>query len=307
MRTISDEDIPNNVNYRAVIMEMKRQFLMVSEGTSKILHRKRISSTNGTLDVMGAISEEDGIGAVKHYFYGKNIDFLVSLFSTETSEIILAITGKKLTRIRTAAATGLATDILSRKDSRLLACIGTGFQALEQIRAISQIRSIDQVLINDLNTARMKSLKDVIEEELDIEVVLQDKVGSNFSNADIIVTATTSKTPVIADQFIGNRTHISSIGSYLPEMKEIETQTICKSKIVAVDSLEETENSVGEIIDSLSSGCVSKVQINEFTNLVRGEIKIRENAERSTTYFKSIGVGIEDLTVAKMLYEGALL
>jgi ornithine cyclodeaminase/alanine dehydrogenase-like protein (mu-crystallin family) len=307
MRTISDEDIPNNVNYQAVIMEMRRQFLMVAGGTSKILHRKRISSMSGTLDVMGALSEEDKIGVVKHYFYGKNIDFLVSLFSTETSEILLAITGKKFTRIRTATATGLATDLLSRKDSRLLACIGTGFQALEQIRAICQIRSIDQVLINDLNTARMKSLKSVIEQELGIDVVLQDKVSSNFSKADIIVTATTSKTPVIADQFIGDRTHIISIGSYLPEMKEIETQTICKSKIVAVDSLEETENSVGELIDSLSSGCVSKEQINEFTNLVKGEIKLRENAQRSTTYFKSIGVGIEDLTVAKMFYEGTLL
>jgi len=306
MKIISDENIPDTVNYRDVIGELRGQFLTVAEGKSKILHRKRVTSISGTLDVMGAISEEDKIGVVKSYFYGRNIDFLVSLFSTETSEILLAITGKKFTRIRTAAATGLATDILSRKDSRLLACIGAGFQSIEQIRAISQVRSIEEVIISDLNTSKMESLKSTVEKEMGIDAALKEKVDSDFLNADIIITATTSKTPVISDQFIGNETYINSIGSYLPEMKEIETQSICKSRIIAVDSLEETENSVGEMIDSISSGCVSKEHINEFTDLVTGKIKIRENTERATAFFKSIGVGIEDLAVAKMIYDGRL-
>jgi len=94
MKIISDENIPDTVNYRDVIGELRGQFLTVAEGKSKILHRKRVTSMSGTLDVMGAISEEDKIGVVKSYFYGRNIDFLVSLFSTETSEILLAITGK---------------------------------------------------------------------------------------------------------------------------------------------------------------------------------------------------------------------
>ena len=306
MRTISDDGIPSTVNYQDVVKEMKREFLMVSKGTSKILHRKRISSGDGTLDVMGALNDEDKIGVVKHYFYGKDVDFLISLFSMETSEILLAITGRKLTRIRTAGATALATDILSRKDSKVLGCIGSGFQALEQIRAISQVRNIDQVLIYDLNISRMESLRDIVKKEIDVDVTLQAKVGDNFKNADIIVTATTSKTPVIADHNIGNKVHINSIGSYLPTMKETETTTVCKSRIVAVDSLEETENSCGELVDSISSGCIAKEQINEFTDLVKGDIKIREKAERSNTYFKSIGVGVEDLVIARMIFEGKL-
>ncbi|MEM0133860.1 MAG: hypothetical protein QXU18_01335, partial [Thermoplasmatales archaeon] len=150
MRTISDKEIPTNTDYLAVIKEMREEFIRVSRGTSKILHRQRISSESGTLDVMGALSQEENLGAVKYYFYGKGIDFLISLFSTKTSEILLTITGKKLTRIRTAAATALATDILSKNDSKVLACIGTGFQALEQVRAISQVRHIDLILINDI-------------------------------------------------------------------------------------------------------------------------------------------------------------
>lgn len=306
MRTISDDDIPDNVNYQDVVKEMRREFLMVSEGKSKILHRKRISAGDGTLDVMGAMNEVDKLGVVKHYYYGKNIDFLISLFSMETSEILLAVTGRKLTRIRTAAATGLATDILSRKDSKVLGCIGSGFQAIEQIRAISQLRDIENILINDINASRMEQTRDILKGELDADVALLPKIDDNFANADIIVTATTSRTPVIEDRFIGNRVHINSIGSYLPEMMETETVTVCSSRIVAVDSIEETANSCGELISSLSSGCISKEEINEFTDLVKGNIKIREGTARGNSYFKSIGVGVEDLVIARMLFEGKL-
>jgi ornithine cyclodeaminase len=306
MRTISDADIPDTVNYREIIMEMKRQFLMVSRGTAIILNRKRLISKDGVLDVMGAVNDEDKIGVVKQYFYGKNIDFLISLFSTETSEMIAVIHGKKSTRIRTAAATALATDILSRKDSRILACIGAGYQALEQMKAISQIRNIDQVLINDSDSLKMNSLKESLKKEKGMDIQLEERVGPNFRDADILVTATTSRTPVIKDEFVGDRTHINSIGSYLPEMKETETSTICKSRIVAVDSIEETRGSVGELIDLLSSGCVSIRDLNEFTDLVTDRIKIRHDSGRNNTYFKSIGVGIEDLAVAKMIYERAI-
>ncbi|MGC8562821.1 MAG: ornithine cyclodeaminase family protein [Thermoplasmata archaeon] len=285
---------------------MRREFLMVFNGTSKILHRKRISAGDGTLDVMGALNETDKIGVVKHYFYGKNIDFLISLFSMETSEIVLTVTGRKLTRIRTAAATGLATDILSRKDSKVLGCIGSGFQAAEQIRAITQVRHIDQIMLNDLDSSRMQYTKDILKGEVDAEVSLVPKVDSYFKNADIIVTATTSRTPVIADRNIGDGVNVNSIGSYLPEMIETETATICRSRIVAVDSIEETISSCGELIASLSSGCISKGEINEFTDLVSGNIKTREGENRTNTYFKSIGVGTEDLVVARMLFEGKL-
>ena len=152
----------------------------------------------------------------------------------------------------------------------------------------------------------MEQTRDILKGELDADVALLPKIDDNFANADIIVTATTSRTPVIEDRFIGNRVHINSIGSYLPEMMETETVTVCSSRIVAVDSIEETANSCGELISSLSSGCISKEEINEFTDLVKGNIKIREGTARGNTYFKSIGVGVEDLVIARMLFEGKL-
>ncbi|MEM0134273.1 MAG: ornithine cyclodeaminase family protein [Thermoplasmatales archaeon] len=302
MIVINDSDIPDNLDYRVLSRELRYQFLSLSLGTSKVLYRKRLEAKRGILDVMGGIDEENRVGVVKQYFYGTQINFLVSLFSTENSDILAIFPGKKLTRIRTAAASALATDILSRSDSKVLGCIGAGYQAEEQIRAISQIRNVKRVLIDDINIERAQHFKNMIGEELGIEVEIYESVNEDFKDADIIITATTSLNPVIGDEFIGENCYINSIGSYTPEMRETELTTICKSRIIAVDSIEETSTSAGEVIDALSSGCIERNQINEFTDLVSGNIRKRASSERKNGYFKSIGVGIEDLAVARYLY-----
>ncbi len=137
---------------------------------------------------------------------------------------------------------------------------------------------------------------------LGIETVVDKRVSESFREADIIITATTSSTPVINDKYIRGDCYINSIGSYTPEMREIERSTICESRVVAVDSLEETSKSTGEIIDALSSGCLKRGDINQFTDLVSGKIRSRNGVRREGSYFKSIGVGLEDLAIAKYLY-----
>ena len=302
MLVINDSDIPDYLDYRVLSGELRHQFMGLSRGTSKVLHRNRLETSHGILDVMGGIDEEYRIGAVKQYFYGRQIDFLISLFSTENSEILAVFPGRKVTRIRTATASALATDILSRADSRVLGCIGAGYQAIEQVRAISQIRNIKRILVSDVNAERLQHFKTMLEEELSIEVETSGSVNKDFKNADIILTATTSVYPVISDEFIGNNCYINSIGSYTPDMRETELSTMCKSSIVAVDSIEETSRSAGEIIVALSSGCIKRTEINELTDLVSGSIKRRVDSKSENSYFKSIGVGIEDLAIARFLY-----
>ncbi|MCL4447276.1 MAG: ornithine cyclodeaminase family protein [Thermoplasmatales archaeon] len=302
MLVISDSDIPDDQNYRILSEELKKQFVKLGRGISKNLYRTRLETGRGILDLMGGVDEEDLVGAVKQYFYGQSIDFLISFFSTDNSEILAVFPGKKVTRIRTAAASALATDILSRKDSRVLGCIGTGYQAAEQVKAVSHVRSIERVIASDPNELRSIRFKDTIEKNLGIETLIEKEVDGSFREADIIITATTSRTPVIGDEFVRDDCYINSIGSYTPAMRELEISTICRSKIVAVDSLEETSKSTGEIVGALSSGCLKKNDINQFTDLVVGKIRSRKSASRAGSYFKSIGVGVEDLAVAKYLY-----
>ncbi len=302
MLVINDSDIPESQDYRALAAEIREQFVRVKRGDSVILYRNRLETKQGILDIMGGIDSVRRVGAVKQYFYGRKIDFLISLFSTETSEIRAVFQGIKVTRIRTAAASALASEILSRKESKVLGCIGAGYQAREQVRAISQIRPIKRVMAYDIDRERLSDFKKDIEEEIGLEVTTEDGVNENFRESDIILTATTSSSPVIRDDFIDNRCYVNSIGSYTPNMREIDTATICKARVVSVDSIEETSRSAGEIISALSSGCVKKEEINDFTDLVSGKIKMRSGSERKYVYFKSIGVGVEDLAVTNYLY-----
>ncbi len=238
MLVINDTDILDYQDYRILSREMRKEFIRLRNGTAMNLYRNRLEGRRGILDIMGGIDEEEGVGVVKQYFYGQKINFLVSLFSMDDSEILAIFPGRLLTRIRTAAATALATDILSRKDSSVLGCIGAGYQAYEQVKAISQMRPVKRIIISDLDSMKMNTLKMYIEDRLGIEAETKASVDDSFREADIILTATSSNSPVIRDEFVGNRCYINSIGSYTPDMREIETKTICKSRIVAVDSLE---------------------------------------------------------------------
>ncbi len=302
MRIISEADIPDSQDYRVLAEELRKQFLGLRNGTSKNLYRKRLETSEGILDLMGGIDQEREMGAVKQYFYGGKIDFLVSLFSTRSSEILALFPGRKLTRIRTAAASALATEILSRKDSRVLGCIGAGYQASEQINAISQVRSIKRVIIYDTNIQKQTLLSREIEDKLGLETSTPETVGGDFREADILLTATTSDHPVINSEYVDERCYVNSIGSYTPSMREVDKSVICASKVVAVDSLEETSVATGEIVDVLSSGCLRREDINELAGLVAGDAKINRKGHRDGAYFKSIGVGIEDLAVAMFIY-----
>ena len=302
MLLIGDQDIQDDQDYRVISGELKLQFIKLASGRSRNLYRTRIEGKGGILDIMGGIDDEERIGAVKQYFFGRSIDFLISLFSTETSEVLAIFPGKKVTRIRTAAASALAADILSRKDSRVLGCIGAGYQAYEQIRAVSQIRPIEKVVVADTDPSKLKFFSTGLKGKIDADIFAESEVNHKFKEADILITATTSSTPVIAEEFIGTDCYINSIGSYTPQMREIDRSTICGSTVVAVDSIEETTRSAGEIIDALSCGCIKIEEVNQFTDLVMGNVKKRKGAPREGSYFKSIGVGIEDLAVAKYLY-----
>lgn len=306
MKIYTDEDIQDKVEYDVVIRGMREQFTKLANGISTVLYRNRIASGEGVLDVMGGIDEEAHMAAVKQYFYGRGLNFSITLFSTSNSDILATITGRKSTRVRTAAATALATDILARKDSRVMAIVGAGFQAQEQVRAVCQVRKVDTVIILDIDRSRSEKLAKALKEDVGGEIIQLATQDRSLLEADIIITATTSSVPVIEDRYVRPQAYINSIGSYTPGMKETETKTVCSSRTVAVDSITETANSTGEIIDAVEDGCLHIDQINEFKDLVRGNLKVRENSTTARTFFKSIGVGIEDLAVAKLIYEGYL-
>ncbi len=229
------------------------------------------------------------------------------LFEADTGRPIALLEGSSLTAIRTGAASGAATDLLARPDSSVAAIIGAGVQGRSQLKAITEVRSLKTVWVYDPNPVRVK---DFINELSGRELIPSDIRAARDSreavaNADVICTATTSATPVFNHTNLKMGVHINGIGSYTPEMQEIPSETVQHARVV-VDSREAAMAEAGDIIQPLERNQISPNHIHaEIGEIVLGKKEGRSSPSQ-ITFFKSVGVAVQDAYAGQVAYENAL-
>lgn len=197
------------------------------------------------------------------------------LFSPETLQPAALFDGAELTRLRTAAVSGVATRHLARPDANRLVVFGEGVQGRAHIEAMEAVRPIESVTI-----------------------VERDKGDpSAVADADIVCTCTTSATPVFDGGLLRPGTHVNAIGAHKPDARELDDRTIAAGRLV-VDTLAAT--SAGDLRDPLRDGVIAEGIIEELSDVVRSH---RRASDEETTVFKSVGVAFEDLAVALAAFE----
>lgn len=230
----------------------------------------------------------------------------VLVMEAKTGQPIALLEGGKLTAARTGAASGAATDILARKDSRVAAIFGAGVQGRTQLEAICTVRSIQTVWVYDPDQIQVSNfIKDVagygpIPADIRPAADPQEAV----SNADVICCATTSLTPVFEDQFLKPGVHINAVGSYTEEMQEIPPETILRATLV-VDSRQAVLSETGDILKPIQSGLIGEGHIYaELGEIVQGVKTGRTNAHQITC-FKSVGLAVQDAAAAQLALTNA--
>lgn len=208
-----------------------------------------------------------------------------------------------LTALRTGAASGLATDWLSRKDATVLAVFGTGAQARTQVKGVAAVRSLEKVLVFGKNTAKTEAFCIEMQNTLGINVEPASQ-PKQLLEADIICTATTSNVPVFEHQFLKKGVHINGVGSYRPDAREIPGLTIQNAKLV-VDQRSAALAEAGDVVLPIQEGLFAADSI--FAEL--GEIVLGTKPGRTSsdeiTVFKSVGNAAQDLAVASYLVRKA--
>ncbi len=214
------------------------------------------------------------------------------------------IDAEYLTALRTGAASGLATQLLSRKDSEVLAVFGTGSQAETQVEGVLSVRKIKKVFVFGRTKEKAISFCNRMGEKFHIEIS-PARSPDQLNQADIICTATTSNTPVFAPQFINAGAHINGIGSFTATMQEIPAEVIRKSWLV-VDQYESALKEAGDIITPIQQGLIDQNHL----RAELGEIILGRNAGRTlrdqVTVFKSVGNAIQDLAIADFLMKASV-
>ncbi len=306
LRILSANDVRAALPMPVAIDAMRRAFGQLSAGDATVPLRSRVPTEKGVTLLMPAFlhkSAELGVKIVS--VYGENparglpvVSATVLVLDPETGLPRALMDGTSLTAIRTGAGGGLAADLLARKDAHTVALFGAGVQARAQLQAVLAVRDILQVYIVSRKRQSAQKLADEISGwQHAPQVLLPDSAAEAVRNADIVIAATTSSTPVFDGNDLRPGTHITGVGSFTPEMQEVDAVTVNRARVV-VDSREAALAEAGDII---IPGAEISAELGEIVN---GTQPGRRN-DREITFFKSVGVAVQDAVAAAEVLSAA--
>ncbi len=228
----------------------------------------------------------------------------IQLFETEHGQLLTIIDAGSVTAIRTAAVSAVATDLLARKDVRILAILGSGTQAEMHLEAIPIVRSsIREVRIWSRNHDHARALAKKAGSRFDIEAV--ESAQEATRGAGIICTTTASTTPILKGEWISDGAHVNAVGASIPPFRELDSSAIAKSTLF-VDRRQSTIEEADDFRVPKGEGLVSDAHIRgEIGEILVGAVKGRTRDDE-ITIFKSVGLAIEDLAAAQHIYRKAL-
>jgi ornithine cyclodeaminase/alanine dehydrogenase-like protein (mu-crystallin family) len=227
----------------------------------------------------------------------------VLLFAAGTGEPLALVNASAVTEIRTAAVSAVATGLLARPGASELAIIGTGVQAQAHARALAATRPLTGIRLAGRDPARAREVARALAAELALPVSAHGAARDAVEGAGIVVTATTSREPVLSRAWLAAGTHVNAVGACVPGDREIDTATMAEAALFA-DSRESVRNEAGDYLLAQREGAVNPVRA-ELGELLTGAAPGRADDEE-ITLFESLGLAAEDLAAASYLYEKAI-
>jgi len=228
----------------------------------------------------------------------------VMLFSGETGELLALMNASAITAIRTAAVSAVATRLLAREDASELAIIGAGVQARSHLASMNCVRAIKRARVASRTLAHAQTFAADLQEQYAFPIEAMQDAQAAVTGADLIVTATTSREPVLNRGWISPGAHINAVGTYSRKAREVDTATMVAASLF-VDRRESALNEAGDYLIAASEGAVGPDHIRAEI----GEVLIGTHSGRGTsdeiTLFKSLGIAVEDLAAASYLYRKA--
>ena len=290
-----------------------------SEGRSDIPLRVNINvpeHAGQSLYMPGYAADSKALGVKIVSVYPRNIDkgltsvpATMVLVNAETGEVCSLMDGTFLTRMRTGAVSGAATDLLARKNSRVAALFGTGGQAATQLEAVLNVRDIELVKVYDKAQGRAVDFAAQMTEKFTgafkAKIMAVGSSEEAVADADIVTAVTTSGAPVFDGRLLKKGAHVNGVGSYTPEMSEIDEYVVCHAKAY-VDTRHGVLSECGNFIKPIEKGVYDAKKVaGELGELILGRTPGRASDEE-LTFFCTVGSAVLDVVTARRIYEKAL-
>jgi alanine dehydrogenase len=221
----------------------------------------------------------------------------ISLFDPATGELLAVMDGRYITEVRTAAVSAVSVRHLARADASVLAILGSGVQARSHLEALFLVRQFEDVRVWSPTAEHLRRFVASAAGPIRAARTAQEAVRG----ADVVVLATSSTTPVIADEWVASGTHVISIGACRPTHREMDPALVARARLV-VDSRAAALEESGDVVQGIREGRFGEDHI----RAELGEIVSGRRITGEVTIFKSLGLAIEDVVAAGLAYRRAL-
>jgi len=292
---LDEENVRRLLTMDRLVPAMEKALADLSEG--RVVQPLRavlpVAGSQGFLGVMPA-STGPALGAKLVTFFPNNRDVpthhaTIVLFRPETGEPLVTMDGRLITEMRTAAVSAVATDALARREATVLAILGSGVQAGSHLEALRLVRPLAEVRVWSPRRAGEFAARHGVLAAASAEAAVR--------GADVVVVATTSKTPVLRGEWLSPGTHVNAVGASRPDWRELDDAVLSLARIF----VEQREAASKESGDVIAAGRIDA----EIGEVILGSAAGRRSPDE-VTLFKSVGVAVEDVVAADLVYRAAV-
>jgi alanine dehydrogenase len=300
---LTDADVDSLISMGDAVEAVEQALLEEAFGRARTMCRTSLAWEGGRMQALGGQLDRRACAAVKSWVVtAGGAQPTLLLFSVEDGRVLAIMAAVQLGRIRTGAASAVATKYMARADARTLLIVGTGRQAMAQVAGVLCVRDIAEVLVAGRDRAKSADFARRVTEQFKISAAVVGSVRDGASRADVITTVTASLTPVLWADDVPPGTHVNAVGAIRPDAVEVDPALFAAADRVAVDSLEQAAYESGELQTAVSANGLTLDRL-EALHQVVAEPRPRPHSDISV--FKSLGLGLEDAAVAELAWRSS--
>ena len=305
---LNEQQVADLLPMKECIDALEESFAHAGAGSTDLKPRSRIRMPGGFFHFMSAADAEHKVFGFKAYpsFAGPGgAKMMVMLYDYDSGQLLSCMEGGRLGQIRTGAASGLATAYMARKDATSLGLIGTGFQARTQLEAIAAVRDLGEVKVFSRREERREEFARRSGERLGLRITSVGSAEECVSDVDIVAVITSARDPVLQAEWLKQGAHVNAAGGNHWMRREIDEATVTGADVIVVDDLDQAKIECGDLMWPEARGTFRWDMAHELQDVIAGRVEGRPSDE-SLTLFESMGVALEDIAAAQLVYRKAV-
>jgi len=303
---ISESEVVSLIDMQQAMAALEKGLLAEARGEATNMVKTHVQwGDHHTLHALGAVFPKTGFVGTKTWSHtrGGAIPLLI-LYDSNNGALKAIIEAFALGQMRTAGASGVCTQWLSAADAEEFAIIGTGKQALPQVAAVLAVRSIRRIRVFSPNAEHRNQFAARLREAFDVDVVATGSVREAVQHAAIITLATRATEPFLSADMLETGAHINAVGAIVPSRAEISSDVIARCTRIVADSVAQAQSLSRELREFFGTDSAKWASVESLANVVAG--RTERTPFDDVTLFKSLGMGISDLSLGIEIYQRAV-